>query len=492
MKTKTTARHFLSVIALMLAIMMLFSACGNQNAEVTSSDGTGDDSAVSDVSNDAQDETPSGDVSTVSTASIGSSTSSTTTPSTGNGVWAKDIYGSMPAKVKSAGIHVLMWRAYTKTEKAMVDAFQKKTGVTVRTTVTTESEYPTKLVSLVSDKDSPDVVCFSSGNFPGLVTKSLQALDTQQFRLNDSCWNKTYMDTYKINGKYFGVAMPGIWSCEDCNYVTYYSPAVLKACGVKDSEMPYTLYQSGKWDWSTQANIVRKVKAANKGYVALSLQSNDLFMLSAGVDFASYNGKQFTNNLGSVKNGSLLTQAWQQMATLRSEGCTAGWDLTNVQQGKVGLFTAIAYGLYNEGKWFDNVAGGASQLQAVPVAGPTATSAYTPVRPKVWGVAKGAKNPEGAAYFLRYYLDTANCNMSSTFYNKQFETVYNTITSSKAKKAVMVGWGVTDYVTSGAYSRICSDLTSATPANVTTVLNSKQGTVQTSIARANKDLARIK
>lgn len=189
MKTKTTARHFLSVIALMLAIMMLFSACGNKNAEVTSSDGTGDDSAVSDVSNDAQDETPSGDVSTVSTASIGSSTSSTTTPSTGNGVWAKDIYGSMPAKVKSTGIHVLMWRAYTKTEKAMVDAFQKKTGVTVRTTVTTESEYPTKLVSLVSGKDSPDVVCFSSGNFPGLVTKSLQALDTQQFRLNDSCWN---------------------------------------------------------------------------------------------------------------------------------------------------------------------------------------------------------------------------------------------------------------------------------------------------------------
>lgn len=108
MKTKTTAKHFLSVIALMLAIMMLFSACGNKNAEVSSSDGNGDDSAVSDVSNDAQDETPSGDVSTVSTASTGSSTSSAKTPSTGKGVWEKDIYGSMPAKVKSAGIHVLM------------------------------------------------------------------------------------------------------------------------------------------------------------------------------------------------------------------------------------------------------------------------------------------------------------------------------------------------------------------------------------------------
>lgn len=492
MKTKTTARHFLSVIALMLAIMMLFSACGNRNAEVSSSDGITDDSAVSDVSNDAQDETPSENVSTVSAASTGSSTSSTTTQTTGQGVWSKDIYGSMPAKVKSAGIHVLMWRPYTKTEKAMVDAFQKKTGVKVRTTVTTESEYPTKLVSLVSGKDSPDVVCFSSGNFPGLVTKSLQALDTNQFRLNDSCWNKTYMNAYKINGKYFGVAMPGIWSCEDCNYVTYYSPSVLKACGVKDSEMPYTLYQSGKWNWAAQASIVRKVKAANKGYVALSLQSNDLFMLSAGVDFASYNGKQFTNNLGSIKSDSLVTKAWQEMATLKSEGCTAGWDLANVQQGKVGLFTAIAYGLYNEGQWFDNVAGGAGQLQAVPVAGPTQSSAYTPVRPKVWGVAKGAKNPEGAAYFLRYYLDTANCNMSSTFYNKQFETVYKDITSSKAKKAVMVGWGVVDYVTASTYSKICNELASTTPANVTTVLNSKKGTVQTSITRANKDLARIK
>ncbi|MBO5231031.1 MAG: hypothetical protein J6B88_07535, partial [Clostridia bacterium] len=118
--------------------------------------------------------------------------------------------------------------------------------------------------------------------------------------------------------------------------------------------------------------------------------------------------------------------------------------------------------------------------------------AYTPVRPKCWGVPKKAKNPEGAAYFLRYFLDTSEFNQSSTFHNKQFETIYKKITSTSAKKTVMHGWGVADYVESDTYSRICNALATTTPANITTQLNSKKGSVQTGIARANKDLARIK
>ncbi|MEE1025722.1 MAG: extracellular solute-binding protein, partial [Acutalibacteraceae bacterium] len=273
-------------------------------------------------------------------------------------------------------------------------------------------------------------------------------------------------------------------------YVTYYNPAVLKSCGV--STMPYQLYKQGKWNWDEQNKIVRKVAAANKGYTGFSMQSTDLFMLSAGLDFASYDGSKFTNNLGSVKAGSLLTKAWQTVAELNADKVLGGWELTQVQQGKVGLFSAIAYGLYNEGAWFDNVVGGYQNLQAVPMAGPKGGTAYTPVRPKCWGVPKGAKNPEGAAYFLRYFLDVSAFNQSSTFYNSQFETVYKDITKSSTKKCVMYGWGVSDYVDSGTYSRICSALTNATPSNVNTVLNQKKGNVQTGISRANKDLYRIR
>ena len=56
----------------------------------------------------------------------------------------------------------------------------------------------------------------------------------------------------------------------------------------------------------------------------------------------------------------------------------------------------------------------------------------------------------------------------------------------------MHGWGVADYVESGTYSKICNALVATSPQNITNQLNSKKGSVQTGIARANKDLARIK
>lgn len=386
-------------------------------------------------------------------------------------------------------LQVLMWRAYNKTEQKMIVDFQMKTGIKVTTTVTTEAEYASKLVSMISEGNSPDVVMFHSGCFPGLV-RFLQSLDEKTFRLDSDCWNKTYMDCYKVNGLYFGVAMPGSWNCEDGNYVTYYDPTVLKDCGI--TTMPYDLYRDGKWNWDSQYEIIRKVKIKGNGYIPLIMKSTDMFMLSAGTDFASYGGSSFTNNLGSVEAGDLITKAWQQMVTIKTDDSYSEWNITGISQGKVGLAIGDAYGMNKESNWFDYAANGYENLQAVPVAGPKGRTAYTPSSPRVWGVARGAKNDEGAAYFLRYFLDTDNCDMSSTFYNTQFETVYNIITKTGARKKVMFGSGVTDYISSGTYSNVCNYITSATLDNVHSALNSRMGSVDIGLSRANKDLAKIK
>ena len=486
-------KQFASVLALLLAVMMLFAACGpdEQTSEPTSSaDDTQTSSVVSDESqpDDDVEESSSNTSNTQNNTSKQHTNNNTSKPQAQTG--KQDAFNNANDATylntaPKGEVHVLMWRKFHKSEQLLVDQFKKLTGNNVKVTVTTESEYPTKLVSMVSGGNSPDVICFSAGNFPGLVTKSLQPLQNKYFQLDSDCWNKNYMDAYRINGVYFGVAQPQSWSCEDCTYVTYYSPQILKNCGITTT--PFQLYKQGKWNWDKQAEIARAVK--KKGFQGLSMQSFDLYMLSAGVDFAKYDGSKYTNQLGSVKGTSLLTQAWMEAAELKQEEVLTGWDLTNVQQGKVGLFTAISYGLYNEGNWFQN--NFAKNLEAVPVAGPTSTT-YTPVRPKVWGVPKKAKNPEGAAYFLRYFLDTSAFNFDSTFHNKQFGEVYKIITKTSAKKTVMHGWGVADYVESGTYSKICNALVATSPQNITNQLNSKKGSVQTGIARANKDLARIK
>jgi len=373
-----------------------------------------------------------------------------------------------------------------KYEQDMIIQYQKLTGVQIETTVTTEGEYQTKLISMISEGNSPDVVFFTSREFPSTITKCLQPLNKNTFRLNSNCWNKKYMDAFKINDVYFGVAMPSTWSCEDLSYVTYYSPEILKKCGV--TTMPIDLYQDGDWNWESQREIVYKLK--NKGYVGLALQSYDLFMLSAGMDFVKYDGKLYTNLLGDVKDNKHLVNAWKEVSQLQSDGCLNSFDHILVQQGKVGIFTAVSYGMSKDSNWFSSAM--AQKFQAVPVAGEKNWTRYTPVSPKCWGVPKRAKNPEGAAFFLRYFLDTSNYDLSSTFYNKQFESVYKIINSSSTNKAVMYGFGVSDYVEPGTYSKMCNSLVTTTPANIVTNLNAKKSSVHTGLLRANKDIARIK
>ena len=383
-------------------------------------------------------------------------------------------------------VHVLMNRNWHESEQLLIKQYEQLTGVKVMTTLIAEKDYATKLVSMITSGDAPDIVYLSTGSFPGLVTKAMQPLDAETFQLNSDCWNKQYMDAYKINGRYFGVAMPQSWLCEDLNYVTYYNPQLLKSIGV--TTMPYDLYKQGKWNWETQEEIMRKAKAAGK--VGLEYQSSDVFMHSAGQDFVSYDGSQFNNLVSGATSGSLLTSAWAEVATLNSENLIGDWNINDVVTGKSALNTAITYGLYKESNWYNESVG--ATLNAVPVAGPKGGTAYTPVKPKTWGVPKTAKNAKGAAYFLRYFLDIGNFDFDSTFYNDNFKEVFKTVTSSSAKKSIMYGSGVSDYVDSTTYKTVCNALVGASPQNVTSVLNQVGSYISSPIVRANKDLAKIK
>ncbi len=496
MKKMSTVADFLKVMALLLAVALLFTACGGtqETSSEAKSEIVSTEQTVSETEDNVASEKPQVNTSSNSKTDTGKTNTNSKTPTVASGktTWDKDYLKTLPKEVKNKGVHVLMWREYTKSEKKLIDDFQKKTGMKVRTTVAAEGAYATKLISLVTADDSPDVVQMGSASFPGYITKAMQPLDKEVFRLDDSCWYKTYMDAYSVNGKYYAVAMHGTWSCEDTNYVTYYIPEVLKSCGI--STMPYDLYKDGEWNWDKELEYARTVKrnGASRGITPLSWQKNILPMLSTGTDFISYDGKKFTNNLNKATSSSLLTDAWRYLATTNDEGLRTGWNAPLVEQGKVGLFTAIAYGLYNEGEWFDDIPGGAGKMQAVPVAGPKGKTAYNPVSIKSWGVGKKAKNPEGAAYFLRYYLDAKNIDMSSTFYNKQFEEVFNIITNKNAKKGILMGEGAADYVNSGVYGGLCNELNQTTAANVWQTLSKNKGRLDAGIKRANAELSRLK
>lgn len=403
--------------------------------------------------------------------------------------WSTDYLSEMPRVVKDRGLKILLPHELHTTESRLITEFKQKTGCKVDVTVTTEAAYVTKLISMIAQNNAPDVCVLQSHDFPGIVTKALQPLNRDIFRLDDVYWYKPYMDAFSVNGQCFSVAMQGSWNCEDGNYVTYYQPGVLRACGVTTT--PYELYQDGQWNWDAQYQIASAVKTAGKGYCGMMLQSADILMLSAGQDFVSYDGKQFTNALSTITQSSLLNKSWQEISKLNENGILEEWNVSYVQQGKVGLFTVKAYGMYDEGGWLCYLPGGDESIEAVPVAGPTGTTAYTPVSLKTWGVAKTASNPEGAAYFLRYFLDPDNYDMDATFVNSQFQKVYQTITDSSAPKQIRYGSGVLNYAQADNYEALCQSVSTTPQTGVVTLLKSYQGSTENEVAKVNGDLSNI-
>ena len=482
MKAFSVSKRLLSVLSLLLAIVMLFSACGPD--ENTSETSDLDDAQVS--SEETQDENNESEEDNQDNQDDNKDDNTTSKkPSGKNNAFDNSQDATFYKSAPKGEIHILMWRNWHKSEQLLIDQYRKLTGVKVKTTLVAEGDYATKLVTMVTSKNSPDIVCLTSNNFPGMVTNTLQPLDAKTFQLDSDCWSKSLMDAYKINGRYFGVAQPQSWSCEDLNYVTYYNPTILKATGITTT--PYQLYKQGKWNWETQGEIARKAKQAGK--TGLALQSTDVFMHSAGQDFVSYDGKQFKNLLGGSKSNQLLINAWTEVAKLQADGAIGGWS-TDFASGKIAMMTGIAYGLYKEGDWFTEAVG--KSLEAVPVAGPKGKTAYTPIRPKTWGVPKRAKNAEGAAYFLRYFLDTSAFDFSSTFYNKQFGEVFNIITKPSAKKSVMFGWGITDYITPNKYNEVCSALAKSSAKDIRSKIDQAGSTINSPVSRANKDLKKVK
>lgn len=498
MKMFEFSKKTVSIISLLLAILMMLSACGSEATSSTDGTEPTESTEQTEQNSESADDTVTSKDSAAQTQSSNNNTSkqnvaqqsSGSQQTSGSTKWETDYLKTIPADVKNKEIHILMWRNYDPAEQELIDNFKKITGMKIRTTLTTEQEYTTKLISLVSGGDSPDVVMITTSSFPGVVTKSCSPLDSKVFRLDDPAWYKTYMDSFKVNGRYFSVAMNKSPSCEDTNYVMYYLKSVLKQCGITTT--PWQLYKQGKWNWAAQADIINKVSA--KGYTGLSMLDKDAYMYSTGTSFVKYDGKKYTANMSDPN----ILKAWQEFATVNETTGVASWDYKNIAAGKVGLFESISYqGLmaskvFRDEKGNPTIQGGIDNLECVPVPGPTQSGAYVPVRAKSWANAKGSKNPEGAAYFLRYFLDVKNTDYNNLFHNKQIKEVYDEICNKNAKKYVTYAEGVVNFTNKNQYDTIINSLSNTASQNLQGTLDKYKNVINAPIKQANNALSRIK
>ena len=384
-------------------------------------------------------------------------------------------------KYKGQTLDILYDREFTQTEKDILNAFVNEYQIKVKITIAKPDEYIVKLAAMISGKDSPDIVVYNSKDFPGIAVRSLKAIDSKIFKLNDSAWDTKAMKAYTINGKVFGIVRKDSWQYTQDDYITYYSAKTL--AGLAD---PYSLYKQGKWDYDAARNIAESVKNKGDGYNGMAFENLDAYMLGRGIDFMSYN-KTYTNNTEDNDIYSKIITPWQELSNLNKKGLLAKYDSDSLNLQNTGLITSKAFGLYRESGWFDSTK---DSVRAVPIATHPKEASYTVRGARVFGVAKGAKNVDLAAAFIHYFSNAENYK-KDMFYN---DSLYNAYINTVNNKNIIIPYsqGIMNYTTASANKEFCEAMAELEPSIQPSVLDKYRARFTAMVKRANAQLKNAK
>lgn len=454
------------VLAMLLSAVMLtvlFSGCGkakNESSDIGNTDVTSSDA------NDAE-----------SSQSGSQAQSGSSSQSSGNKTAGID-YNSL----KGTTVKVLMWRDLTEQEKKTIANFEKEYSMKVKVEYSNQDNYMTKLASLVSTNDSPDVgLIINSQNrqgcFPIGAATVFQAAAVSKQDLNDSFWDKDAMNNFKIKGKPYAFIAYNNWY--NAHGVLMYNADMFKSDGITS---PYDLWKAGKWNWDTLKSTAEALKKKGHKYgMVVNMVYNN--MASAGTDFVSYDGSTFKSTITDAKT----VKAWTFNAQMVEAGLQPvyGTDTNAFQAGEAGMFSTNLWtmrkdGLLNTCKF---------EVMCVPYPSPVGEDSIIVAGSNPFAIPKGAKNPVGAGVFLRYLLDSANNgNFSDISINPKMEEVFNYLNQKGLKKKFMISSGVIGYSNLTSLNALVNELNSTTASQVTTVLQKNKSLVDNTVKSINSKL----
>lgn len=387
--------------------------------------------------------------------------------------------------LKGKTISLLMWRDLRKEESTAISNFQNSTQIKVKITTTNWNNYMTKLASMVSVGDSPDVAVIpsnqnSQGAFPLGAASVFQPISVTKQDLNDSFWNKEAMQYFKIKGReYVFIASNSNWF--NTSAVVYYNEDIFKETGVTT---PRELWKSGKWNWDTLKSTAQAITA--KGYTGYVNQQYNNLMLSTGHDYISYDGKTFKSEIISQN----MIKAW----TFNSEMVEAGYQLPYASStALMQHFSQGKAGMMGSNIWLMLKTEGLSSIEfsvdAVPFPAPAGQKLKVVSGTNRFGIPKGAKEPVAAGVFIRDFLDSKNNGkFSDVALNPKMEDTFNYVTGKNMKGPFNQAIGVIGYTNLANLKTLEEKLSKTSSSQITTVLQQNKAFVDNAVNNVNKKL----
>jgi len=391
---------------------------------------------------------------------------------------------NIPEELKGTTVKFATWIDHTTTEAAYPMAnFEKVTGIKVEWVEVPQDTYLEKLASMVAVGDSPDVYVENNQFFPKTLTISKPLNEIKSIDMNDPIWDKGYFDFTTFNGKTYQCnTRNSVWQTVN---LLFYNKKIFEENGLKT---PEEYIEEDNWNLDSLNSMLREfcdLDGNNKG----GSMSTSFLLKAYGTDIVYMKDGKFVSGLNDKNFNTVYSKTLQMI----DDGIIGGSQAAFVK-GTNAIHVADSYGLKKSGyfKGSDPETYGYAPIPTEEGVEAKVSSHY-----RAYGVLSGAKNPEGAGYFLRYFLDPYNYNWNDIFLDEaamdfylkncadvDFESKQFGFTSCMA--ALM---GYTGYEGVNKWSL---SIDRASVSQWQTVASSITNEVNTAVGKANDILANLK
>ena len=334
----------------------------------------------------------------------------------------EEYFLDMPSELKGTTVKFATWIDHTATNTAIaLSGFEETTGMNFELFQVNQREYIVKMLGYIQADQSPDVVV-ENGDFPRTLNL-LQPLgkDTENgLDPTDPFWNQQMSEMYKIGGKYYLVnGAHSSWDMGGHN--TFFNKTILEENGIKT---PTQYVQENNWNKDTLWTLMQQVNSQcgldRPGTVLVF----DPWLAMHGAFQFYWNEEtdHFENGLKDKK----ARDAIEYLLKAKDAGlCTVVENHDDsFSTGATVVQLCGAYGLLKSPGFFSTMDTEDIGYAELPKINPTDEKYPFTCAIRAYGICKGSKNPKGAAYFLRYFLNMDNYDLNQIYKNEAMKDFY--------------------------------------------------------------------
>ena len=486
----------IKLFALILAIAMLFGAVGCNKANTSSNSSKGESGVLLGFDDETVGANNGEGTGSGSSGGSGNSGGKGGQGNSGNGgkgngggtvvekpvdVSGSNPFANIPSRLKGTTVTFAHFGDEGAAEyEKVLKAFTKKTGIKYKLVSFNQAEYVAQVSKQIAAKSGPDVI-ICNDTFPAAleIAQPLQNI----LNLKDDFWDDNITNICTVGGNtYFVNSLDSVWENID---TVFYNKTIFSNNGLTS---PLDYYKNGQWTWENFRKCAEEVKKL--GYVG-GYANADKINASLGSPMINYDPKAAAF---SAASSSALSVGYQFEAQMYKDGLWSSSDWWGTfANGKIGIMAegGVWGAKYNGAfKDADN-----NMLGMVPMPSSYKGKECKPTGSlRAYGIAKGAKNPEGAVYLLRYFLDYSYYSSAgaNVFKNKNLEKmVFDHVIPEVKKKGIKIDYagGAFDLSNSDDMSKVSAAAGRADPAQVTGKLDGVWNLIDNAAKKANDKIA---